>query len=77
VSVNPVPLIVTIIPTGPLPGVKLLIVAAHIKLFAEVTVPLGVATEIVPVAGQALAGTLARMRLEFRNVTIVAEVPLN
>jgi hypothetical protein len=40
-------------------GAKLLMVAAHVKLFAEVTVPLGVLTEIVPVPGHAPAGTMA------------------
>ena len=70
--VNPVPLIVTIFPTGPLPGVKLLIVAAHIKYFAEIAIPLGVLTIIGAVLGQAPAGTVARILVELRNVTGVA-----
>jgi len=57
--------------------VKLLIVAAQVKSFSEITVPLGVLTEIGPVAGQAPAGTMAWIRLEAITVNVVAEVPLN
>ena len=71
-SVNPVPLIVTIVPAGPLPGVKLLIVAAHIKYFAEIAGPLGVLAKIGAVLGQAPAGTVARILVGLRNVTGVA-----
>ena len=67
-SVNPVPLIVTVVPAGPLLGVKLVRVAAHVKLFTEVTVPLPVLTAIVPVAGQAPAGTVARIRVGLSTV---------
>ena len=70
------PLIVTIVPAGPLLGVKLVRVAAHVKLFSEVTGPLGVTTEIVPGPGQAPAGTGTWIRVELTNVTGVAEVPL-
>ena len=75
--VNPVPLIVTLVPAGPWVGVKLVIVAAHVKLATEVTVPLGVVTEIGPVLGQAPAGTVARIRVGLSTVNVVAEVPLN
>ena len=59
--VKPVPVIATRAPAEPLVGVKLLIVAAHVKLPAEDAVPLGVVTEIGPVLGQAPAGTKARI----------------
>ena len=71
------PLIITLVSAGPLLGVKLLIVAAHVKSFAEVAVPRGVLTEIGPVPGQAPAGTVAWIRVEPSNMNVVAEVPLN
>ena len=74
---NPVPLIITIVPAGPLLGVKLVMVAAHVKLFTEVAVPLGVVTEIGPVSGQAPVGTKARIRVELNTSTTTAENPLN
>ena len=54
-----VPLIVTLVPTGPLVGVKLVIVGAGItvKLFVPVAVPPGVVTLSGPVV--AAAGTVA------------------
>ena len=54
-----VPLMVTLVPTGPLAGVKLVIVGGLItvKLPALVAVPSGVVTLIVPVV--ALVGTVA------------------
>ena len=54
-----VPLIVTLVPTGPLVGVKPVIVGGLItvKLLALVAVPPGVLTLIVPVV--ALVGTVA------------------
>ena len=54
-----VPLMVTLVPTGPLAGVKLLIVGGLItvKLPALVVVPPGVVTLIVPVV--APVGTVA------------------
>ena len=54
-----VPLIVTLVPVGPLAGVKLVIVGGlvTVKLVALVAVPPGVVTLIVPVV--ALAGTVA------------------
>ena len=55
-----VPLIVTLVPTGPLAGVKLVIVgalAATVKLAALVAVPPGVVTLSGPVV--APAGTVA------------------
>jgi hypothetical protein len=57
--VNPVPVIVTGVPTGPLVGLKLVIVGVGevvtVKLAVEVTVPPGAVTVIAPVA--AVAGT--------------------
>ena len=46
-----VPVIVTLVPTGPLVGLKLLIKGAGmtVKLLALVAVPPGVVAEIVPV----------------------------
>ena len=74
-SVNPVPVIVTIFPTGPLLGEKLLMVAAHVKFFAaKVAIPLGVLTEIGPVPGQAPAGTVAWIRVELSTAGVV-EIP--
>ena len=55
-----VPLIVTLVPTGPLVGVKLVIVGAlalTVKLVALVAVPAGVVTLTGPVV--APAGTVA------------------
>ena len=55
-----VPLIVTLVPTGPLVGVKLVIVgpaAVTVNALALVAVPAGVVTLIDPVV--AFAGTVA------------------
>ena len=54
-----VPLMVTLVPTGPLVGVKPVIVGAlvTVKLLPLVAVPPGVVTLIVPVV--ALVGTVA------------------
>ena len=59
VPVKFVPLMVTLVPTGPLAGVKLLIVGGLItvKLPALLAVPPGVVMLIVPVV--ALVGTVA------------------
>ena len=59
VPVKLVPLMVTLVPTGPLAGVKLLIVGGLItvKLPALLVVPPGVVTLIVPVV--APVGTVA------------------
>jgi hypothetical protein len=51
------PLIVTLDPTGPLAGVKLVILGATVKLLALVAMPPAVVTLIGPVV--ALAGTVA------------------
>jgi hypothetical protein len=51
------PLIVTLAPTAPLVGVKLVMRGATVKLLALVAVPAGVVTVMVPVV--ALAGTVA------------------
>ena len=59
--VKPVPVRVTLVPTGPLAGVNPVMVEAEavvtVKLAVLVAVPPGVVTEIVPVA--APAGTVA------------------
>jgi len=57
--VKPVPLIVTLVPTRPLMGVKLVMAGGGItvKLFALVVVPPGVVTLIGPVV--APTGTVA------------------
>ena len=54
-----VPVITTLVPTGPLVGLKLVIVGEPmtVKLLALEAVPPGVVTEIVPVV--APAGTVA------------------
>ena len=59
VPVKFVPLMVTLVPTGPLAGVKLVIVGGLItvKLLALVAVPPGVVTLMVPVV--APVGTVA------------------
>ena len=59
VPVKLVPLMVTLVPAGPLAGVKLVIVGGLItvKLLALVAVPPGVVTLMVPVV--ALVGTVA------------------
>ena len=59
VPVKLVPLMVTLVPTGPLAGVKLVIVGGLItvKLPALVAVPPGVVTLIVPVVAH--VGTVA------------------
>ena len=75
--VNPVPTMTTLAPTRPWIGVKLVIVAPHVKSPAEVAVPLGVVIEIGPVPGQAPAGTVARIWATLSTVNVVAAVPLN
>src|SRR5438552_11487420 len=74
--VKPVPLIVTLVPTGPLVGVKLVIVGAlavTVKLLLLVAVPSGVLTLSVPPA--APLGTLAWMA-EDELTAKLALVPL-
>ena len=51
------PLMMTLVPTGPLAGEKLVIRGATVKLLALVAVPADVVTVIFPVV--ALAGTVA------------------
>jgi hypothetical protein len=57
VDVNPVPVIVTSVPLGPLEGVKLVIDSVGVKFAALVAVPAAVVTEIFPVV--APSGTVA------------------
>jgi hypothetical protein len=75
VPVNPEPVIVTLIPTGPLVGEKLLIVGAPgaevtVKLVALVAVPPGVVTLIFPVV--APAGTVAVIRESEATLNVAA-----
>src|SRR5947208_1252001 len=71
-----VPLMVTLVPTGPLPGVKLVIVGGLItvKLAALLAVPPGVVTLIGPLV--APAGTVAVIAVAEPTVKL-ALVPLN
>jgi len=69
-----VPLIVTLIPTAPLVGVKLAIAGTIVKLLALVVVPAPVVTLSGPVV--APAGAVAR--IDVADVTVkFAVVPLN
>jgi len=74
--VNAVPVIVTLAPTSPLVGEKLVMVGGNttVKLLALVAVPPGVVTLIVPVV--APAGTVAVICVAELTVN-VAVVPLN
>jgi len=71
-----VPLIVTLVPAGPLPGVKLVIVGglSTVKLLALLAVPPGVVTLIGPVV--APLGTVAAIEVDEFTVKL-ALVPLN
>src|SRR6267378_3016028 len=71
-----VPLIVTLVPTGPLPGVKLETVGGlmTVKLLALLAVPAGVVTLIEPLV--APAGTVAVIAVAEFTVKL-ALVPLN
>src|SRR5207249_749874 len=76
-TVKPVPLIVTLVPTGPLVGVKLVIVGAlavTVKLLLLVAVPPGVVTLSGPLV--APLGTVASFEAHDRSVK-PALVPLN
>src|SRR5689334_3622795 len=76
VPVKPVPVMVTVVPTGPLSGVKLVMVGAGItvKLELLVAVPPGALTLIGPVV--AVAGTVAEIEVSEMTVN-VALTPLN
>lgn len=73
-SVKLAPLIVTLVPVGPLVGVKLVIRGATVKSPALVPVPAGFVTVILPVV--ALAGTVAVILMSELKVK-AAEVPLS
>src|SRR5439155_364172 len=77
VPVKAVPLIVTVLPTAPLVGVKLVSVGAGItvKAVALVAVPPGVVTLIWPLV--APLGTVAAIEVEEVTVKLTALVPLN
>jgi hypothetical protein len=68
-----VPLIVTTVPTGPPPGVKLVMVGGTAKLVALVAVPFGVVTPSGPEV--AVTGTVAAMAVSEVSVK-TALVPL-
>jgi len=73
-----VPVMTTDVPTGPLEGVKLVIVGAGtmtVKFVLEVPVPFGVVTEIFPVV--AAPGTVAVTWVSLSTVNVVAAVELN
>ncbi len=75
--VNEVPVSVTVVPTPPAAGVKLVMVGAAtiVKLVELVAVPPGVVTLIVPVV--APVGTTAVMDAVLTTVKLLAAVPLN
>src|SRR5439155_12941122 len=78
VPVKAVPLIVTVLPTGPLVGVKLVIVgglAVAVNDLLLVAVPPGVVTLIWPVV--APLGTVAAIEVAEVTVKLTALVPLN
>jgi DNA-binding transcriptional regulator YdaS (Cro superfamily) len=70
-----VPLIVTLVPTGPFAGVKLAIVGAAMKLVALVAVPPGVVTRSGPVVTP--AGAVACITVSEVTVKVAALTPLN
>lgn len=75
--VNPVPVIVTEAPTGPLVGVKLVILGVGgitVKFVLLVAVPAAVVTPIAPVV--APAGTVAVICVSESTVSVVALVLL-
>jgi hypothetical protein len=72
--VSVVPVITTLVPTGPLAGLTLLIFGATMKLLVLVAVPKGVVTETGPV--EAAAGTVAVIWVEELTVN-GAIAPLN
>ena len=75
--VKPVPIIVTLVPTAPLAGVKLVMAGAAVgvKLLTLVAVPLGAVTLMGPAV--APAGTTAVMLVALSTVKLEALVPLN
>jgi hypothetical protein len=74
--VKPLPAIVTLVPTGPLAGLKPLTAGggATVKLVLLVPVPLGLVTSIGPLV--APGGTVAVIWLSESTVKLVAPVPL-
>lgn len=72
--VNALPVIVTLVPTGPLVGVKLSIFGLTLKLVALVPVPPGAVTVIFPVV--APLGTEVEIELWLPTLKVAA-VPLN
>ena len=74
VPVKPLPAIVTIVPTGPLVGDRLVIVRVTPKSDALVAVPTAVVTAIFPVV--APFGTVARIDVA-ETIVYTAATPLN
>jgi len=73
-----VPVITTAVPTGPLPGLKPEMVGAGtftVKLLAEMAVPFGVVTEILPVVVP--EATVAVICVALFTVKLAAAVELN
>lgn len=73
VPLKPTPLIVTTVPTGPLPGLKLTIERVGVKLVELVPVPAAVVTEIFP--GIAPLGTVAVSCAVETKVYLAPSVP--
>jgi hypothetical protein len=73
VSVNPLPLIVMVVPAAPELGVKDVISKSMAKFTEELTVPPGVVTAIFPVT--APAGTMAVICVSLLTVKVVAATP--
>ena len=72
---NPVPVIITTVPAGPLVGLKPVIDSVTVKFEALVPVPAGVMTEILPVT--APVGTVALIWVPDTNVTVAEAVAPN
>src|SRR6266550_1155729 len=70
---NPLPEMVTLSPTLPLVGVKLVIFGTTVKVPALVAVPAGLVTVILPV--MAVAGTVALIEVEETTTSAPAETP--
>jgi len=75
VPVKLAPLIVTLAPSAPFPGEKLVIVGTGTKFVALVAVPPGAVTRSGPV--DATAGTVAWMAVSDVTVNVAALAPLN
>src|SRR5438067_11267436 len=72
-SLNPTPLIVTTVPTGPLFGVSFVIENVTVNAFADVAVPFGVVTLKTPVV--AASGTVTRICVDERTLNFAFAFP--